>query len=344
MKKVMLVFVIAIFAFSGLTYAQEGSVSSETPEIKAKIESLVSNVEAEKKPLKLNDAINDLIDYHPYYVSASQGTRSDVTVRLIKVYNSLDDSLTNTANKTQIIDFLGTSNVPEAHKFFVSVLENGKELYRTEALRGIYFGLIPGDDIYDEVKSLVARGVIKEEDSLSALYGANRQRALPEIQKFLATTKNPKKFVGIGHLLSAYRDPKLLDVLFQRYDYFKSLPASAWPRGYAPQFCVSMEMLKKYIENEEGVKYKNAVEVFEDRGIFGDEDLPMLQKKLESSNIVTRKTSLDFLTHQLKIGYVTKSKVLSVLKDAETRETNKDLKLKLRSAIERFAPPAGAKK
>lgn len=326
--------------------AQKDTAQTETPEIKAEIESLISKAEAsQKNPLKLNDAIDDLLKYRSYKSVTSQTTKRDVTTRLVKIYNSLDDTLTNTANKKQIIEFLGSrNNVPATHEFFVSVLGNGKEQYRTEALETIYYGGIPGDDIYNKVKSLVARGVIKEEDSLIALKGANPQRALPEIQKFLATTKNPKKYVGIGHLLYYYKDPNLLDVLVERYAYFKSLPASAWPEGYDPTLCISTEMLMKYIEVRDGLKVKKALEIAEDRGIFGDEELPVLKKKLESGDIVTRTASVDFLTHQIETGYVTREKVVSALKTAEGRETDKDLKLKLKSALKKLEPPVGGRK
>ncbi|OGR79936.1 MAG: hypothetical protein A2X38_01955 [Elusimicrobia bacterium GWC2_61_25] len=346
MKKIMLAGFLTIYTLSGLAYAQQAPAKTETPGVKAEIEVLISKAEvSQKDPLKLNDAINKILDYGLYNKSASQATKSDVAARLVKIYNSLDDTLINTANKKQIIEFLGSRNkVPEAHEFFLSVLENGKGQYRAEALRAIYFGGIPGDDIYDKVKSLVARGIIKEEESLGSLKGANPQRALPEIQKFLATTKDPEWFVGIGHLLYYYKDPSLLDVLFQRYDYFKGLPASAWPEGYDPTLCISTEMLMKYIEVNEGVKLKKALEVFEDSGVFGNRKLPVLQKKLESANLATRKAATEFLIHQTEIGSVSRENIAPVLKDAEARETDKDLKLRLKSALKKLGPRVGGKK
>jgi hypothetical protein len=329
-----------------LAYAQKDTFQTETPEIKAEIEALISKAEAKQKnPLKLNDAIHDLLDYRPYKSASSQATKGDVTTRLVKIYNSIDDTLTNTANKRRIIEFVGLrNNVPEAHDFLLSVLENGKELYRTETLGIIYFGGIPSDDIYNKVKSLVARGIIREEDSLGALKGANSQRALPEIQKFLATTKDPAWYVGAGHLLSGYQNPALLDVLFQRYDYFKNLPASAWPKGYDPTLCLSTEMLMKYVEINEGKRLKKALEIFDDSGVFGNRNLPLLQKKLESADPVTRKATVEFLIHQAEIGLVSRENISPVLKDAEVRETDKDLKLKLRSVLKKLEPPDGGRK
>lgn len=346
MNKIMLAGFLTVYVFSGLAYAQQTPAKTETPEIKAEIEALISKAEASQKdPLKLNDAINKILDYRPYNKSASQATKSDVTVRFVKIYNALDDTLTNTANKKQIIEFLGSRNkVPEAHEFMLAVLENGKESYRTEALGTIYFGGIPGDDIYDKVKSLVARSVIKEEDSLGALKGANPRRALPEIQKFLASTKDPVEYVGIGHLLYYYGNPNLLDVLVERYDYFKSLPASAWAKGYDPTLCLSTEMLMKYIEIREGTRVKKALEIFEDSGVFGNRKLPLLQKKLESADPITRKASAEFLIHQAEIGSVSRENITPVLKNAEARETDKDLKLKLKSGLKKLDPPAGGKK
>lgn len=349
MKKILLAGVIVVSTFSGLVYAQNDpakTAKTETPEIKAEIETLIAKAEASQKdPLKLNNAIQDLLNYRVYKSASTQATKSNVTVRLVKIYNSIDDTLTNTANKRRIIEFIGLrNNVPEARAFLIAVLESGKELYRTEALGIIYFGGNPGDDIYDKVKDLVARDIIKEESSLGALKGANPQRALPEIQKFVSTTKSPDGYIGAGQLLSFYRDPELLDVLVDRYGYFKSIPSSERPKNYAPQFAFSMEMLKKYIEVKEGSKLEKALEIFDDRGVFGDRKLPLLQKKLESNDSVTRKAAVRFLIRQAEIGSVSKEKISPVLKNAEARETDKDLKLKLKSVLKKIEPPTGGKK
>lgn len=374
MKKIILASLLTSYALSGLAYAQRDPVKTES-EIKAEMESIISKIEAHKdNPSTLNQAIR-LLEDNRYYHLASPEVRSDVTRRLVKVYNSIDDApckscksgaskddkyedclvecansgetnpLTSSANKQRIIEIVGLrSKVPEAHEFYLSVLEKEKELYRKQAIRTIYFGGIPGDDIYDKVKSLVARGVIKEENSLSALKGANPKRALPEVQKFLATTKNPNKYVGIGQLLCFYEDPNLLDVLVERYDYFKNIPLSERPENYAPQFAFSMEMLKKYIEVKEGSKLEKALEIFDARGVFGDRKMPLLQKKLESKDSVTRKAAVKFLIHQAEIGLVSPENVSPVLKNAEARETDKDLKLKLKAALKKLEPPTGGRK
>jgi len=372
MKKVLLASV-AVYALSGLSYAQKDPAKAE-PEIKAEMESIISKIEAYKdKPSILNQAIRMLED-NRYYHLASSEVRSDVTRRLVKVYNSIDDApckscksgasdakyydclvecansgdtnpLTSSANKKRIIEIVGLrSKVPEAHEFFLSVLESGRELYRTQALGTIYFGGIAGNDIYDKVKSLVSRGVIKEEDSLGALKGANSQRALLEIQRFLATTKSPDGYISAGQLLSYYRDPALLDAVADRYKYFKNIPSSERPENYAPQFAFSMEMLKKYIEVKEGSKLEEALEIFDDRGVFGDRKLPLLQKKLESKDSVTRKAAAKFLIRQAEIGSVSRENIVPVLRNAEARETDKDLKFKLKSALKKLEPSAGGRK
>jgi len=343
MKKIALSGFLAVFVLAGLAYAQKDNTKTISPEIKAEIEGLLSKAESKiKDPLKLNEILQRLDSntyLNPLYVADSETKRS-VMQRLIKIYNSIDAVSTNGVNKMRIVEIASIDNSPEVHAFYLSILENGPEISRKYVLRSVFFGAVNGDDIYNKIKDIQARGLAKNDEVLPALKGANPQRALKEIQQFVRTTNNPEEYVWSGMLLCGYKDADILDVIIERYDYFKSIPKVERPNHYDPSFSFDIDMLKKYIEVKEGVKLKKALEIFDDSGVFGDRKLPLLKSKIESKDAISREAVIDFLEHQMRNGSVAKEKILPILKDAQSQETNHALKLKLGKVIERNEKPA----
>lgn len=305
-------------------------------EVDAEVETRVSKAETlVKYPMALNDVLQEL-DHRSYLFYASQTKKRDATLRLAKIYGLLDDELTNTANKRRIVGIIGLgNNGAEAHEFIVSVLEHGPELYRKEALRVLYGRTLKGDDIYNKVKDLTARGVIRLEDSFGALKGTSPKRAAKEIQEFLAKTKDPERYIKTGSLLSEYREPDLMDVVIDRYDYFKNIPQADRPDHYDPTLAFDIDLLKKYIQAKEGVRLKKALEMFDDSGVFGDMKMPVIQAKLESKDVSSREAAVDFLVKQMDIGSASERVAMPILKAAHSRETNPKIKNKLKQAIDR---------
>lgn len=343
MKKIAMSCLLAVFVLAGLAYAQKDNTKTISPEIKAEIEGLLSKAESKiKEPLKLNEILQRLDSntyLNPLYAADSETKRS-VMQRLIKIYNSIDAVSTNGVNKMRIVEIASIDNSPEVHAFYLSILENGPEISRKYVLRSVFFGVVNGDDIYNKIKDVHGRGLAKNDEVFPALKGANPQRALKEIQQFVRTTKNPEEYVWSGMLLCGYKNPDVLDVIIERYDYFKNIPQAERPHRYSPTFALKREMLEKYIEVKEGPNLKKALEIFADADIFGESRLPLLNKKLESKDAVSREAVVDFLAHQMEIGSVAKEKTLPLLKDAQSRETNHGLKLKLGRAIEKNEKPA----
>lgn len=335
MKKIMLV-CTALLLTSAVSAWDKSKMS--IPEIDAEVEARVSKAETlVKYPMALNDVLQELDHRSPLYY-ASQAKKRDVTLRLAKIYSVLDENAnpTNTANKRRIIGIIGlANNGPEGHEFILSVLENGPELYRKEALQVLYGRALKGDDIYNKIKDLTARGVIRLEYSFGALKGVNPKRAAKEIQDFIATTKDPERYIKTGSLLSEYGEPDLMDVVIDRYDYFKNIPKSAQPDHYDPTLAFDIDLLKKYIQAKEGARLKKALEMFDDSGVFGDMKMPVIQGKLESKDIVSREAAVDFLIKQADIGSASERVALPLLKAAYSRETNPKIKNKLKQAIDR---------
>ena len=344
MKKVVPVFVMAVFAFSGFSYAQRDGLKPASPELDAKVEDMVDRAVAVKNiPLRLDNILIDL-DYSQELFYASQGTKSDVTIKLVQLYNSLDDLGSNAASKQHIIEIIGmANNGPEAHKFFISVLDNGNDLYRKKALRIMFFHIVNGDDLYDEVKTLVSRKIISDYDSLGALKGADPSRAVSDIQTAIKKAEDLEKFVRMGNLLSQYKEPALMDVVVDRYNYFRDVKKE---QNSALLYCFQQDTLKNYIAAKEGERLKTALDILSSRGVFDENDVPMLKSKLESKDLATREYAVDFLNQQMAVGFVAKDKLLKVFGDAYANETNQQLKLKLGKIIEKHetvAIPGGQK-
>lgn len=323
-------------------FTQKNNTNTEPLKIKAEVEKLILRAEANiKKPYKLNAVMYEFGKNRVYKKYADTKTKRDVTMRLIKIYDSLNDVGVNQPSKERIIETIGhNDNSIEAHKFFLKVLNSNSNEYRRSALWSLnnYNG-VHGNDIYDEITRLMKKGVIDKEKFLYALKNASPKKALPEIQKIVSSTKNPKLFQMAGRLLCEYKDVNLLDNVVERYDYFKNIPISEQPDHYNPSFVVTTEILEKYIEATEGKKLRKALEILTDTNVFGE--LYWLETKFGSQNIDTREAVINFIENQMSIGNVSEEKVSPILKEALSYETNKKLKLKLKAVIKSLEDKSG---
>ena len=327
-----------LFATNNI-FAERNKSKVESPEIKAKIESLILDAERKlKNPFELNRAIkkvnNQLLGYWNSDIFVSNETKRDVTIKLINIFNKTDDFETNGANKKRIIETIGLNdNSSEAHKFFLSLLKSENKKHRDHALWSLNPTGVHGNDIYNEIKNLMEKGIIERGKYLYALKSANSSRALPEIQKFIKKTNNLKEFVGNGLLLCSYNDPNAIDVLIDRYlDLKNTRPKNKKgnQKHINPVDAFSYKTLIKYVEAKEGEKIKKVIIVLKDEGLSGNRDLPILAKKLKSDDIMSREVIIEFLVYQMNNGSVKKDKGISFLEEAERNEKDKELKVKIK--------------
>lgn len=351
--KLMKKAIIAVFMLSGIFlswgYGQHTSQDkAEFERIKAEFEQN-KNAWADKQAKKLiafaekikddqyslNGALRDLDDsLITNYMSPE--VAKDITRRLTKIYYTLDEQPTNRANKNRIIEIIGLSdNSLDAHEFFLKILQNGPDKYRREALSKIYFGNLHGDDIYDKVKSLADSGVIEKTLSLAALKGANKKRALSEIEEYMKTVDNLKDFIQIGLLLCEYKDSDAMDVVIDRYDYFKSkpIPPEYAKEMYSPSRAITYKMLEKYMTVKEGKRLEKAIEIYEGKNVFDDKVLPIFERKLESKDIITRRAIVKFLGNKSNLHSCKIEAVKKVLQEAESKERDKNLKNQLKAIL-----------
>ena len=337
MKKIILAYFMVIFVFSGLAYAQSKAVQTENPEVKAKVEKILDFAEKKQNsPSELNQGLHDLNFYIRRCRSNNIGipveVKQDVTQRLVAIFDRIDDSGINHANKLRIIELTAHfDNSPMAHEFILKMMESKNKEHQEMALWAMGPAGVHGDDVYDKIKNLMAVGVLKEEKFLYALKSANRDRALKEIQDFLAKTKSQNQFIRKGLLLCEYNDPKLLDILIDRYDEFKNMgPQSEEERStYASaETAFDPKVLRQYMGIREGKRFRTALEILGAKGISGNKDLPLFEKKLKSKNIETREAVLDFLGYRLGDHSVSREKLKALLRSAG--DTESDMKLKFR--------------
>jgi len=344
-KTIIMIITLSLFFMSGGVFAQKKKVKVESPEVKAKIESLILEVEKNVDSSgRLNSVIGKVCDQLLHYwnsdVFVSDETKRDVTIRLIKIFNEIDDLGTNSANKIWIIETIGLNdNSPEAHKFFLSLLRSKNKKYREHALWSLNPTGVHGDDIYDEIKKLMDKGVIDKDKYLYTLKSANSSRAKTEIIDYIKQIEDMENFIGYGMILCDYKDPELLDVLIDRYEEFKKIkPKDINEERHQRSLKVAFKssLLKEYIKIRDGKKLKIAIEILKAKGISGDDDLPLWEERLRSKNISTRETILGFLDYQIKNQMVSKEKAKKLLKKVLKDETNPELKNKIKKILENF--------
>ena len=341
MKKI----IIAVFMMSGVFL--NWGYGQYTPQDKAEFdqnktawadkqaEKLIAFAEKIKDDqYSLNGALRDLDDsLITNYISPE--VAKDITRRLTKIYYTLDEQPTNRANKNRIIEIIGLSdNSLDAHEFFLKILENGPQKYREQVLHSLW--RVRGDDIYNKIKDLEVRGMISRVNALMSLISASKQRALPELQEFLGKTDDLKDFVIVGvNMAMRYKDPDVMDVVIDRYDYFKSkpIPPEYVKEMYSPDDAFDLKTIELYVKTKEGERYKKALELLNDMGVFGNRKIAWLERKIVSSNLTTRQATVDFLKHQVNVRSVKRENVEPILKNAVDRESNKELKAELKSIL-----------
>ena len=183
----------------------------------------------------------------------------------------------------------------------------------------------------NKIRELVAQKKLTKEASLRYLKAADEKRAIKEIQNFIKTTDDLEEYLTASQLLCYYWDPKLLDVVAARYPDFKRKPRKSF--GDNPAFAFTAEMMRKYIEHVSGERLVSALEIASDADTFGNEELPLLEKKLHDNTAVGRKAVVDFLLLKAKPGYASKDRVLNILKKAASRERDSEVNKKLHDGI-----------
>ena len=327
MKKIVLVLFV-LFAWTP-GFAQAPKIHSETPEAKATLLRMIAGLESEKDPYNFSNQLWEfemkILSYRNKGMQYYPETTRECAIRLIALFNRLSDSDINKANKERIIEIVGgTDNSREAHEFFLNILENDTERNREMALLRIWPRGVRGDDIYDKVKSLVDKGRLKRLDSLDPLKRANPERAIKEIQDYVRTTEDVAEFKGVGRLLSEYKKPELMEVVIDRYPQMKK----KWNGYYGddPAYAIDTKLLVKLAELKEGARLKTVLEMLNQDGTSGEETLPIIAKKLESKDAISREAAVNFLRGQAQQGNIKSNKIKPILESALEKEKNKDIK------------------
>lgn len=338
MKNAFAVLILTLLMSVG--YAQDKTSNIEArAEMMASVDKLLAKAE---RSINNPDSLNEILyEYSsaPPRIHLTKEDRREIAKRLIKIFYAIDESLTSMANKHRIMEIVGASdNSPAAHKFFLDVLNIDDERYRKMALWGIRPTGLHGDDLYEKIRALERDGKIAKIRSLQCMTRANPKRALEEMKTILKTTKSVKEFVRVGVNLPypSGDEPEVLDIIIDRYHDFKGKTASAEEEGYTPERAMASQTLWPYINVREGVRLKTALEIIDDKGVCGQKDIPILRKKIKSSDSVTRKATVEFLGKQVSKGNLRKEAVMLVLEEAYGRETDQEVKQRMKMLRERL--------
>lgn len=337
MKQLLVIFFVAVLIAPG--YAQKDENIYENPERKARVEDLLSTAERYRLlPLKLNSTILQLgTELSGGGVSVE--TRRVMTIRLVKIYRTLGDSMTSHANKERIIEVIGGDNSPEAHGFYLEVIGGDNVEYRDEALRGINPAGIHGNDLYEKIKELETAKAFPKAKALMYLKLANPERALKEINDFLKTTRDLNEFVHVSINLSMfYTDPAALDVVFDRYPDFRGRQD-----GKQPSSAVELRALRKYLKSVEGERFKKAMAVFEDQDILDKSDRALLFSRLKSKDVETRRAITEYLVKQSNRPTMPAQDLRAVFEESHARETDYKIKKRLEEGLDKLRRRGGKK-
>ena len=319
-------------------YAQNNPPNNEArAEMMAGVDKLLTKAEHSiNNPYALNGILYEY-SHTPPRIYLTKEDRREIAKRLIKIFYAIDES--NMANKQHIMEIVGASdNSPEAHKFFLDVLNIDDERYRKMALWGIRPTGLHGDDLYEKIKALQKEGKITKIRSLQCMTRANPERALEEMKVILKTTKDVSEFVNVGVNLPypSGDAPEVLDIIIDRYHEFKSKASSAGEGAEAPYGAIASQTLWPYIDAREGARLKTALEIIDDQGVCGQKDIPILHKKIKSADSVTREAAADFFGKQVSSGNLRKEVVLPILEEAYGRETDQLVKQKIKKMREKL--------
>lgn len=329
---------LALMLLMSAGYAQNNPSNPEArAEMMASVDKLLTKAEHSiDNPYKLNGILYDYTNTPPR-IYLTKEDRREISKRLIKIFYAIDES--NMANKQHIMEIIGAGdNSPEAHKFFLDVLSMNDERYRKMALWGIRPTGLHGDDLYAKIDALQKGGKITKIRSLQCKTRANPERALEEMKTILKTTKDVNEFVEVGINLPypGGAEPQVIDTIIDRYHEFKGKASSVGGGTDAPAGAISFQRLWPYINAREGIRLKTALEIIDDQGVCGPDNMPILRKKLKSADGVTREAAADFLAKQVSRGNLRKEVVLPVIDEAYSRETNQKVKQRMKVLREKL--------
>lgn len=330
--KMIKIAMVAIFCSLGALFAQGTGLTPETPEARATIEKMLAELESLKdKPYDLSNRLwtfeSRVLSYWNNGMRYTSQTTRNIAIRLIRLFDQLDDSGINQANKTRIIEIIGvTDNSQEARDFFKDIIENGTDKNQRMALLRITPTGVSGDDIYNKVNDLVRQGRLKRGDALGPLKRASPDRAIREISDFVKTASDLDEFIGAGRLLSSYNRAELMEPVVVRYEEMRK----KWKGDYRnnPAYAVKTKLLVELAGLKEGAQLKTVLEMLNQDGTSGEDALPIMAKKIKSKDKITREAVIDFLSNQIKQGNMKVDRVRPLLESAAQNETEKALKEK----------------
>lgn len=263
-------------------------------------------------------------------------TSKALSESLVAYYNaeSNNQSFSSSARRDviQTITLYGDDVV--AKKFVLRILEKGAKEEREAALAVVGMLAVTGDDVYAMIEQLVKRKLIPLRDRTTVLARVNKEKALPEILKDVAASKDREIFLySAWALLEYYRRPE---------DYGRILPRIKELRLGEPNsfkntdglFWMKADLFAAYLDQVRGEELISALafmEAFD--AVRRPTSAPAVQRKLGDGSPQARASAARILAKLSEYSKADRTSIKESLRHAESAETDQQVKKTIQGAL-----------
>lgn len=304
-------------------------------------------------PHRLNIKLGDLDKELGKTGALPEGAASEVTRRLVGIYSAYGESVGADRIRSKVLNIISNNdNGKAAQGFFIKILTDGDAQQRKDALRAISNGKMRGSEFYDSIRTVAQKEDSRIAEYLPALAKVEPGRGKAEALRLLAGTEDFGQFERVGEFLCSYDDPDLMDIVADRYEYFKRkntrkdevvVRRTSWGMeetesvyySMGPKRAFASKVLRKYIEARDGERLRIAIEIYKEQtGGMEREDIPIFEKKLASGDVISRETMIDYLEYNLN-KFIDNKFLFDMLRTAERAEADARLKNKVSGILKK---------
>lgn len=222
-----------------------------------------------------------------------------------------------------------------AKPFILNLLENGTDEERGEITRYLGWGRgITGDDVYDKVDELTKRGVLKREMRL-LLPSLNKDRALPEIERTVRSSKDKREFINYARALQEeYRRPDDFKVFLTR---IRELGLDKWDgfEGSHGLYWIDPELFAVYLGSATGVDLRLALEMSRINPRLSSPAIaPVFQQKLTDPDSKSRVLAAQVLRETANSALADRQAIRSSIQQALAAENDATVRRAFQEAID----------
>lgn len=235
-------------------------------------------------------------------------------------------------NIIQTIALYGDDEV--AKTFILRLLEKGSADERGAALAVVGVLGVTGADIYDKIQDLAKRRIIKPEERTTLLVRVNKERALPEVLKEVASSRDKKLVLYSAWALQEYyRKPEYYSVILPRLrelDFgkpgtFKNTNGLFWMRA---------DLFAQYVDSAQGTELQLALQfMLAHEEVRNPSSTPALVRKLKNDDPEIRIIAAQILAREAEWSQDESEKIKGPLREALEIEQDAVVKKSLNDSM-----------